>query len=43
MLEIEHLPELLERERNEEASAAMHEHLLHTLNALSRISEISEP
>ncbi|MGF6745554.1 hypothetical protein [Paraburkholderia sp. MM5482-R1] len=35
--------ELLERERNEEVSEATGEHLLHTLNALSRISEILEP
>ncbi|HWT37831.1 MAG TPA: GntR family transcriptional regulator [Paraburkholderia sp.] len=38
-----HLLELLEHERNEEASEAMREHLPHTLDALSRISEILEP
>jgi DNA-binding GntR family transcriptional regulator len=38
-----HLLELLERERNEDAAEAMREHLLHTLDALSRISEILEP
>lgn len=38
-----HVLELLEREQNEEASAAMREHLLHTLEALSRIREILEP
>lgn len=31
------------RERNEEASEALRQHLLHTLDALSRISEILEP
>ncbi|MGF6978634.1 DNA-binding GntR family transcriptional regulator [Paraburkholderia sp. JPY465] len=38
-----HLLELSERERNEEASEAMREHLLQTLDALSRSSEILEP
>jgi DNA-binding GntR family transcriptional regulator len=38
-----HVLELIERERNEEASLAMREHLLHTLDALSRIREILEP
>lgn len=38
-----HVLELLESERNEEASAAMREHLLHTLDALSQIREILEP
>ena len=38
-----HVLELIERERNEEASVAMREHLLHTLDALSRIREILEP
>ncbi|MGO4329505.1 GntR family transcriptional regulator [Cupriavidus sp. 2TAF22] len=38
-----HLLELLERERNVEASQAMREHLDHTLAALARISEILEP
>jgi DNA-binding GntR family transcriptional regulator len=38
-----HVLELLERERNEEASDALRQHLLHTLDALSRISEILEP
>lgn len=38
-----HILELLERERNDEASRAMREHLDHTLTALARISEILEP
>lgn len=38
-----HLLELLAHERNEEASQAMRGHLLHTLDALSRISQILEP
>jgi DNA-binding GntR family transcriptional regulator len=38
-----HVLDLIERERNDEASAAMREHLLHTLDALSRIREILEP
>ena len=38
-----HLLDLLARERNEEASAAMREHLEHTLDALAKISEILEP
>jgi DNA-binding GntR family transcriptional regulator len=32
--------DLLEREKNEEASKAMRKHLLHTLDAVTRISEI---
>jgi hypothetical protein len=35
--------DLIERDRNEEASEAMRQHLLHTLDALSRISQILEP
>lgn len=38
-----HLLDLLAHDRNEEASAAMREHLEHTLNALAKISEILEP
>jgi DNA-binding GntR family transcriptional regulator len=38
-----HVLDLLERERNEEASEALHQHLLHTLDALSRISGILKP
>ncbi|CAG9271741.1 GntR family transcriptional regulator [Paraburkholderia unamae] len=38
-----HVLELLERERNEEASEALRQHLLHTLEALARIREIFEP
>lgn len=38
-----HVLELLERERNEEASEALRQHLLHTLDALSRISAILKP
>jgi DNA-binding GntR family transcriptional regulator len=38
-----HLLELLEREKNEEASAFMREHLLHTLNSLSKIENILQP
>ena len=38
-----HVLELLERERNEEASMAMREHLRHTIDALSRIRAILEP
>jgi DNA-binding GntR family transcriptional regulator len=34
---------LLEQERNDEASAALREHLRHTLEALSSISSILEP
>ena len=34
-----HILELLEQDRNEEASACMRAHLLHTVNALSRIKE----
>jgi polar amino acid transport system substrate-binding protein len=37
-----HVLELLEHERNQEASAAMGEHLLHSLDALSKIREILE-
>lgn len=37
------LDELLERERNEVASEALRQHLLHTLDALSRISAILKP
>ncbi|MBN3801684.1 GntR family transcriptional regulator [Paraburkholderia sp. Ac-20336] len=35
-----HVLELLERERNEEASEALRQHLLHTLEALASIQEI---
>ncbi|CAG9201703.1 Transcriptional regulator, GntR family [Paraburkholderia tropica] len=35
--------ELLEQERNEEASEELRQHLLHTLDALSNIREIFEP
>ena len=38
-----HILDLLERERNEEASACMREHLSHTINALSRIENILQP
>jgi DNA-binding GntR family transcriptional regulator len=38
-----HILELLERERNDEASEELREHLRHTLDALSRISSILEP
>jgi DNA-binding GntR family transcriptional regulator len=38
-----HLLELLEHEKNDDASEAMREHLLHTLDAMSRISEILKP
>ncbi|MES2261352.1 MAG: GntR family transcriptional regulator [Pseudomonadota bacterium] len=38
-----HVLELLERERNEEASAFLREHLQHTLQALSRIENILKP
>lgn len=38
-----HVLDLLERERNEEASEALRQHLLHTLDALERIREIFEP
>ena len=37
-----HILDLLERERNEEASIALREHLQHTLDALSKISGILE-
>ncbi|SNT07983.1 transcriptional regulator, GntR family [Noviherbaspirillum humi] len=35
-----HILDLLERERNEEASAFMREHLLHTMKSLSKIKDI---
>ncbi|WP_233835495.1 GntR family transcriptional regulator [Paraburkholderia sp. ZP32-5] len=38
-----HVLDLLERERNEEASETLRQHLLHTLEALSRISGILKP
>lgn len=38
-----HLLELLERERNEEASVMMRAHLRHTLDAISKISSILTP
>lgn len=38
-----HILDLLERERNEEASRAMREHLEHTLTALAQISRLLEP
>ncbi|MFM0203705.1 GntR family transcriptional regulator [Paraburkholderia fungorum] len=38
-----HVLDLLERERNEEASIALREHLSHTLDALSKISGILKP
>ncbi|BDB26351.1 GntR family transcriptional regulator [Cupriavidus sp. TA19] len=38
-----HVLDLLARERNEEASEAMREHLQHTLNALAQISRLLEP
>ena len=38
-----HVLELLERERNEVASEALRQHLVHTLDALSRISAILKP
>jgi DNA-binding GntR family transcriptional regulator len=38
-----HVLDLLERERNDEASAFMREHLLHTLEALSRIQDVLKP
>ena len=38
-----HILALLEQERNDEASAALREHLRHTLEALSSISSILEP
>jgi len=38
-----HVLDLLERERNEEASVALREHLQHTLGALSQISSILKP
>lgn len=38
-----HILDLLERERNEEASAFMREHLQHTMDALSKIQELLAP
>jgi DNA-binding GntR family transcriptional regulator len=38
-----HLLELIEHERNEEASAFMREHLLHTMNSLAKIENILQP
>ena len=38
-----HILALLEKERNEEASEALREHLQHTLDALSRIGNILKP
>jgi DNA-binding GntR family transcriptional regulator len=38
-----HLLELLERERNDEASAFMREHLQHTLQSLAKIENILQP
>jgi hypothetical protein len=38
-----HVLDLLKRERNEEASDELRQHLLHTLDALSRISGILKP
>ncbi|MDR7008858.1 GntR family transcriptional regulator [Paraburkholderia strydomiana] len=38
-----HVLDLLERERNDEASEALRQHLMHTLDALSRIREILQP
>jgi len=35
--------DLLERERNEEASVMMRAHLRHTLDAISKISSILTP
>jgi DNA-binding GntR family transcriptional regulator len=37
------LLDLLEHERNEEAAAFMREHLLHTMNSLSKIENILQP
>jgi DNA-binding GntR family transcriptional regulator len=38
-----HILDLLQRERNEEASQFMREHLQHTLEALSQIQNILRP
>jgi DNA-binding GntR family transcriptional regulator len=38
-----HVLELLERERNEEASIFLREHLIHTMDALSGIEDILQP
>jgi DNA-binding GntR family transcriptional regulator len=38
-----HVLDLLEKKRNEEAAAALAEHLRHTLQALSKISDILQP
>ncbi len=38
-----HVLELLERERNEEASFFLREHLIHTMDALSGIEDILQP
>ena len=38
-----HILALLEKDRNEEASEALREHLQHTLDALSRIGNILKP
>ncbi|MDB5759812.1 MAG: putative transcription regulator, GntR [Burkholderia sp.] len=38
-----HILELLEREKNEEGSAFMREHLNHTLSALSKIENLLQP
>lgn len=38
-----HILELLEREKNDDASAFMREHLLHTMNSLSKIEDILQP
>lgn len=38
-----HILDLLEQERNEEASEMLRQHLLHTLNALSKIERILKP
>jgi DNA-binding GntR family transcriptional regulator len=38
-----HILDLLERDRNEEASAFMREHLLHTMNSLAKIENILKP
>lgn len=38
-----HVLDLLEQERNEEASEMLRQHLLHTLNALSKITRILNP
>lgn len=38
-----HVLELLERERNEDASAFLREHLIHTMKAISKIEDILQP